>query len=53
MTLQKVIKNEVCEISENPIKMRLLKIINNASENELLFYLGLIEQAQKSLKYLD
>lgn len=37
-------------VEENPEKTRLLKIINNASDKELQFYLGLIEQAQKGLR---
>ena len=46
----KITKKDDRIIPKNPIKSRLLKIINNAEEKELKFYLGLIEQAQKGLK---
>lgn len=34
---------------ENITKIEFLKIINNSSDNELEFYLGLLKQAQKGL----
>jgi len=45
----------VCDIDsnieekENILKTEFLKIINNSSDNELEFYLGLLKQAQKGL----
>ncbi len=43
--------NEDVEIpnNENIIKTEFLKFINNSSDNELEFYLGLLRQAQKGL----
>ncbi len=36
-------------IEENVIKMEFMRLINNSSDNELEFYLGLLKQAQKGL----
>lgn len=46
----KIAKEDDEIIPKNPVKSKILKIINNASKKELNFYLGLIEQAQKGLK---
>ncbi|MDD3593307.1 MAG: helix-turn-helix transcriptional regulator [Candidatus Gastranaerophilales bacterium] len=40
------------EVHANPLKTKIIKIINNANEIELNFYLGLLEQAQRSIKLL-
>lgn len=38
---------------ENPLKSRILKIINNANQKELIFYTSILEQLQKNLKKLN
>ncbi len=41
--------NNTLNIENNIIKTEFLKFINNSSDNELEFYLGLLRQAQKGL----
>lgn len=36
--------------NENPLKLKILKIINNANQKELVFYATILEQLQKNLK---
>lgn len=48
--LSKLSDDSACDINQNPAKTKILKIINNATDNELQFYLGILEQCAKSLK---
>ena len=48
--IEKITQNEKLNTIKSPVKSRILKLINNADEKELKFYLGIIEQSQKGLK---
>ena len=48
--ITKIADSNKFELAENPDRAKLHKIINNANDTELKFYLGLMEQVQKGLK---
>lgn len=51
--LNSILCKTECVVKDNPVKKKILKIINNASERELKFFLGILNQSAKSLKEFE